>query len=136
MQRDGFEFLDAQESGSSEEGHANSQRGSVKSLPDDDEQPPSAECQPIEIPPARPKSVKGGALGVLYCGTCNKYFGNEKVFKRHFMFGVKHGEEPRDMRDLYYKVWESLWAEEARLRAEEAGQTESGRVEEFDEMVM
>ncbi|KAG9206720.1 hypothetical protein G6514_000005 [Epicoccum nigrum] len=135
LQRDGFEFLDAQGSGFSEEGHANAQRGSVNSLTDDDEQP-SAEYKPIEIPPARPKMVKGGALGVLYCGTCDKYFGNEKVFKRHFVFGVKHGGEPRDMRDLYYKVWESSWADEARQRAEEAGQTESGRVEELDEMEM
>jgi hypothetical protein len=135
LQRDGFEFLDAQGSDFSEEGHANAQQGSVNSLTDDDEQP-SAEYKPIEIPPARPKMVKGGALGVLYCGTCDKYFGNEKVFKRHFVFGVKHGGEPRDMRDLYYKVWESSWADEARQRAKEAGQTESGRVEELDEMEM
>ena len=74
--------------------------------------------------------------GVLYCGTCDKYFGNEKVFKRHFIFGVKHGEESRDMRDLYYRVWELSWADEARQRAEEAGQTKSGRVEEFEEMEM
>ena len=135
LQRDGFEFLDAQGSGFPEGGHANAQQGSVKTLPDDDEQP-STECKPIETPPTRPKSVKSGALGVLYCGACDKYFGNEKVFKRHFIFGVKHGEESRDMRDLYYRVWESSWADEARQRAEEAGQTKSGRVEEFEEMEM
>ena len=85
---------------------------------DEDEQP-SAEYVPFEqMPQSQPRKPAQrkdkGALGVLYCGTCNKYFGNEKVFKRHFMFGIKHGEEPRDMRDLYYRLWGQTWADEAR----------------------
>ncbi|KAF3011170.1 hypothetical protein E8E13_011541 [Curvularia kusanoi] len=128
FQRDGFEFLDTDPNGFPEGMYTTGKHGSVNSLPDDDEQP-SGEYTPVEIPPKRAKPVKGGALGVLYCGTCQKYFGNERVFKRHFMFGPKHGEEPRDMRDLYYAVWESSWADEAR----EKGTT---RVEEFDKMEM
>lgn len=127
LDHDGFGFADADMGDFSESFSANAQQGSVDNLPDDDQQP-SAEFTPIETPPKRAKQPKGGALGVLYCGTCDKYFGNEKVFKRHFMFMAKHGEEPRDMRDLYYKVWESSWADEAKGR--------TGRVEEVDEMEM
>lgn len=128
LEHDGFEFTNAGAGGFPEGFSAGPQGGSVNDLPDNDEQP-SAEYTPIETPPTRPKQPKGGALGVLYCGTCDKYFGNEKVFKRHFMFGIRHGEEPRDMRDLYYKVWESSWVDEARG-------TRSARVEEVDEMEM
>ncbi|KAJ4994012.1 hypothetical protein SVAN01_00489 [Stagonosporopsis vannaccii] len=92
-------------------------QGSVHSLPADDTAP-SADCTPIETPPARPKTIRGGALGVLYCGTCDKLFGNEKVFKRHFMFKPQHGAEERDVRELYYRVWGQSWGEEARRKGE------------------
>jgi len=88
-------------------------QGSVHTLPDSDDQP-SAENTPIEIPPAKPRTIRGGALGVLYCGTCDKLFGNERVFKRHFMFSPRHGEEEGDVRELYYRVWGKSWEEEAR----------------------
>lgn len=101
------------------------EQGSIHTLPDSDAQPTS-EDTPIETPPRKARLVMGGALGVLYCGTCDKYFGNEKVFKRHFMFGIKHGEEPRDMRELYYKVWRSSWKDEAARKEE--------RVDEADDM--
>jgi hypothetical protein len=110
-QQNGFDFLDAEPDAFP---YFNAEQGSVHTMHDEDEQP-SAEYTSFEqqarrtqVPPQKQ------ALGVLYCGTCDKYFGNEKVFKRHFMFGIKHGEEPRDMRDLYYKVWGKTWAEEAR----------------------
>lgn len=93
----------------------NAEQGSIHTLPDSDAQP-TADYNPIETPPRKAKPVRGGALGVLYCGTCNKYFGNEKVFKRHFMFGSKHGEEPREMRELYYRVWRSTWKDEAQRK--------------------
>ena len=121
MDQDGFEFIDADPS-FFPTSHMNAEQGSIHTL-DSDEQP-TVESKPFEHPPPRPKQPRGGALGVLYCGTCDKYFGNEKVFKRHFMFGVRHGEEPRDMRDLYYKVWRSSWTDEVK---EMQG---GGRVEE------
>lgn len=115
LEQDGFEFVDA---GSSffDARHSNTEQGSVHTIYDEDEQP-SAEYVPFEqIPQSQPRKPaqqkEKGALGVLYCGTCNKYFGNEKVFKRHFMFGIKHGEEPRDMRNLYYRLWGQTWADE------------------------
>ncbi|KAF2633901.1 hypothetical protein BU25DRAFT_14674 [Macroventuria anomochaeta] len=131
MEQDGFEFTDADPSFFPSAAHMNAEQGSVHTMHDEDEQP-SAEHKafdnPIQTPPRRATQPKGGALGVLYCGTCDKYFGNEKVFKRHFMFGVKHGEEPRDMMELYYRVWGSSWADEAK-------ETErNGRVAEVDEM--
>ncbi|KAJ8115905.1 hypothetical protein OPT61_g2553 [Boeremia exigua] len=130
MQRDGFEFVDADTDPAffSSPVNNNAERDSVHTV-DDDEQP-SAEYTPIETPPARPRVPKGGALGVLYCGTCDKCFGNETVFKRHFMFGVKHGEEPRDVRDLYYRVWRASWGADAKASGR------SARVEEVDEMDM
>jgi hypothetical protein len=126
MEQDGFEFVDSDAS-FFPSAHTNAEQGSIHTMPDSDEQP-NVESKPFDHPPRRPKQPKGGALGVLYCGTCDKYFGNEKVFKRHFMFGVRHGEEPRDMRDLYYKVWGSSWADEVK---EMQGR---GRVEEVDGM--
>jgi hypothetical protein len=119
MEQDGFEFTDDAYFSPSQN---NADQGSIHTLPDSDTQP-SAEYRPIETPPRKARQVRGGAPGVLYCGTCDKYFGNERVFKRHFMFGVKHGEEPRDMRELYYRVWRSSWKAEAK-----------GRVEEVDDM--
>jgi hypothetical protein len=129
MEQDGFEFVNPDPSMFPNAAHFNAEQGSVHTMGDEDEQP-SAEYTPFEQsarsqPKKRPREQKEkGALGVLYCGTCDKYFGNEKVFKRHFMFGIKHGEEPRDMRDLYYRVWGKSWADEAR---------ESGRVTEEGE---
>lgn len=125
MEQDGFEFLDADAS-FFPSAHINAKQGSVHTLPDSDSQP-SAEYTPIETLPRKARQPRGGALGVLYCGTCDKYFGNEKVFKRHFVFGVKHGEEPRDMRELYYRVWGSSWADEVR-------EGKKGRVEQVDAM--
>ena len=124
LQQDGFEFIDADST------RLFTEQGSVHTMPDSDEQPDaeSAPFEPTHVPPRRARQPKGGALGVLYCGTCDRCFGNEKVFKRHFMFGIKHGEEPRDMRDLYYRVWGSSWADEAREMKR------SGRVREVDEM--
>ncbi|KAF3042361.1 hypothetical protein E8E12_005104 [Didymella heteroderae] len=123
-EKDGFEFFDdGMPTFSSAK--MNADQGSIHTLPESDAQP-SQEYTPIETPPRKPRQVRGGALGVLYCGTCNKYFGNERVFKRHFMFGVKHGEEPRDMRDLYYRLWASSWKDEAKRK--------EGRVEKSDDM--
>ncbi len=127
MEDDGFEFIDA-DSAFPNAQYFNAEQGSVHTMPDYDEQP-RAEHAPFESPRSQPRKQRQkeerGALGVLYCGTCDKYFGNEKVFKRHFMFGIKHGEEPRDMRELYYKIWGQTWADEAR---------ELGRVSEVDDM--
>lgn len=120
--QDGFEAFDSVPMFSSSNEHADQR--SIHTLPDADTQPTATECTPIETPPRKTREVRGGALGVLYCGTCDKYFGNERVFKRHFMFGVKHGEEPRDMRELYYRVWGSSWRDEAKRK--------EGRVEVDD----
>jgi hypothetical protein len=138
LDTDGFEFseatpnLDQNDFESLDDGvpmfssaNVNAEQGSIHTLPDSDAQP-SSEYTPIETPPRKARQVRGGALGVLYCGTCDKYFGNEKVFKRHFMFGIKHGEEPHDMRDLYYRVWGSSWKDETKRK--------EGRVEEVDDM--
>lgn len=125
MEQDGFEFLDA-DATFFPSAHINAEQGSIHTLPDSDSQP-SAEYTPIETPPRKARQPRGGALGVLYCGTCDKYFGNERVFQRHFIFGVKHGEEPRDMRELYYRVWGSSWADEVR-------EGKKGRVEQVDAM--
>lgn len=124
LEQDGFEFFD--DGGPTfPSSHVNAEQGSIHTLPDSDAQP-TAEYTPIETPPRKARPVRGGALGVLYCGTCNKYFGNETVFKRHFMFGAKHGEEPPDMRELYYRIWGNSWRDEAKR--------EKGRVQEVDEM--
>lgn len=117
LEQDGFEFLDANVHSFSYDAHASEEGCSVHSIPDSDELI-SAEStsfdQPLQIPPQKPRQVRGGALGVLYCGTCERYFGNEKVFKRHFMFETRHGEEPQDIRELYYRVWGSSWADETK----------------------
>ncbi|KAL6702714.1 hypothetical protein ACN47E_000996 [Coniothyrium glycines] len=91
--------------------------GSVHTIYDEDEQP-STGYEPFGR--NRFATPQKQARGILYCGACDKYFGNEKVFKRHFMFGVKHGMEPRDMRDLYYRVWAKTWEEEAREMGQQA----------------
>jgi hypothetical protein len=117
IEHDRFEFSDIAFF-SPEGGSYGAEQGSVHTMHDEDEQP-STDYTSFDST-SRPRTQKSrtetqkGALGVLYCGTCDRYFGNEKVFKRHFMFGIKHGEEPRDMRELYYRVWGKTWAEEAR----------------------
>lgn len=132
LDQDGFEFSSADQ-GDFEHfaanpgmfANLNAEQGSVHTVNDEDEQP-TAESTPFgQRTQSQPPRKE--ALGVLYCGTCDKYFGNEKVFKRHFMFGIKHGEEPRDMRDLYYKVWMKSWEDEAK---------EVGVSEVLDEMEM
>ncbi|KAJ4337122.1 hypothetical protein N0V95_008418 [Ascochyta clinopodiicola] len=132
LKQDGFEFIDADPDFFPDAAHFNAEQGSVHTMHDENEQP-SAENTPFDqsthsVPRKARQRAEKGALGVLYCGTCDKYFGNEKVFKRHFMFGVKHGEEPRDMRDLYYRVWGQTWADEAR------GMEKMGRVSDGDAM--
>jgi hypothetical protein len=124
LDQDGFESFENGEPMFSTP-YVNAEQGSIHTLPDSDTQP-TTEYTPIETPPLKARQVRGGALGVLYCGTCDTYFGNETVFKRHFMFGVKHGEEPRDMGELYYKVWGSSWKDVAQRR--------EGRVEDVDDM--
>ncbi|KAH7077391.1 hypothetical protein FB567DRAFT_535166 [Paraphoma chrysanthemicola] len=86
-----------------------------------EEEQPSAEHTSFEqsAKSSRPRTShdqpeKAPALGILYCDVCNKYFGSERVFKRHFMFQTKHGEESRDTRDLYYRVLVKSWADEAK----------------------
>ncbi|KAJ4315304.1 hypothetical protein N0V94_006000, partial [Neodidymelliopsis sp. IMI 364377] len=95
MKRDGFEFSDTGFSSfeGGNYGHG-AEHGSVHTMHDEDEQP-STDYTSFDSTshPRTPRSrteTQKGALGVLYCGTCDKYFGNEKVFKRHFMFGIKH----------------------------------------------
>lgn len=110
LDQDGFEFLNDPSFFPSAQF---ADTGSAHTMPDSDAAP-SADAPPSYHAPAAPREK--GALGVLYCGTCERYFGNETVFKRHFMFGRRHGEEPRDMRDLYYRVWGKSWADEARGR--------------------
>jgi hypothetical protein len=131
LETDGFEFVNADSSFFPTAGRFSAEQGSVHTVPDADEQP-SAEYTSFEQSTKSPQESRRrkekGALGVLYCGTCDRLFGNEKVFKRHFMFGVKHGAEPRDMRDLYYRVWGQSWADEVK------GLEKLGRVAEVDEM--
>lgn len=98
----------------------NAEQGSVHTVHDEDEQP-SAEHRHFEhdtkasmAQSASNRYKPKPAMGVLYCDVCNKYFGNEKVFKRHFMFGIKHGEESEDLADLYYRAWAKTWMDEAR----------------------
>lgn len=120
LDRDGFEFADAETSFFSDANAAGlrAAQASVHTVHTVDEQPgagfagveQAASSAPRE---SRPMGMEA-ALGVLYCGTCDRAFGNEKVFKRHFMFGARHGGESRDMRDLYYRVWRQTWADEAR----------------------
>lgn len=114
LEQDGFEFADVDASFHPST-HMEAEQGSIHTLPDTDVQS-STEYTPIETPPHKARMVRGGALGVLYCGTCDKYFGNERVFKRHFMFGARHGEELRDMRELYYRAWGSSWMDEVERR--------------------
>lgn len=128
LEHDGFELFDDGEQ-EFPSPHINAEKGGIHTIPDNSgDAQPTAEYAPIEMPPRKPRQVRGGALGVLYCGTCDKFFGNETVFKRHFMFGAKHGDEPRDLRELYYRVWGSSWKDEARRQ--------EGRVQEVEEMEM
>lgn len=118
LEHDGFEFIDADPASFPDAARFNAEQESTHTMHGEDEQPNPEyasfhEQAPRSQQAPRPKCEKG-ALGVLYCGTCDRYFGNEKVFKRHFMFGIKHAEEPRDMKDLYYRVWGTSWADEVR----------------------
>lgn len=121
LERDGFEFSSSadQDGFDAFEGSSagmfpnpNIEQGSVHTIPEDNEQnttnPASFQSQRSSQAPMKE------ALGVLYCAKCDKYFGNEKWFKRHFIFGVRHGEEERGMRELYHKVWARTWEDEAR----------------------
>ncbi|KAH7073086.1 hypothetical protein BKA63DRAFT_516301 [Paraphoma chrysanthemicola] len=126
MNEDGFEFIEPGDNlppyenifpGASP---FNTDAGSVHTMFSEEEQP-SAEHRSFEQSAkssrsriSRDQPEKAPALGILYCDVCNKYFGNERVFKRHFMFQTKHGEESRDMRDLYYRVLVKSWADEAK----------------------
>ncbi|KAF9697113.1 hypothetical protein EKO04_004632 [Ascochyta lentis] len=132
MEQDGFAFADLDPTFFPDAAYPTAEQGSVHTMHDENEQP-SAEHTPFaqsahSVPRNSRQRTEKAALGVLYCGTCDRYFGNEKVFKRHFMFGIRHGEEPRDMRDLYYKVWGQTWADEAREMER------VGRVAEVDAM--
>lgn len=125
MDNDGFEFVEADDLPPYENifpgaPRFNAESGSVHTMNSEEEQP-STEQPPFEQSTrpsasrhAQNRQESAQALGILYCDVCNKYFGNERVFKRHFMFQTKHGEESRDMRDLYYRVWAKTWADEAR----------------------
>ncbi|KAH6616435.1 hypothetical protein C7974DRAFT_44657 [Boeremia exigua] len=128
LHSDGFEFAPAEEFANAEPPSPDvpAEHAEQASSPtvSDDTQP-----TPIETPPSRPHVPKGGALGVLYCGTCDKGFGNEKVFRRHFMFGAKHAVEPEDVRDLYWRIWGQSWGEEVR---EKEGQVKVEEVEVVD----
>ncbi|OAL43446.1 hypothetical protein IQ07DRAFT_292495 [Pyrenochaeta sp. DS3sAY3a] len=132
VDNDSFEFVESYDDLPSSFESANApyfsaEQGSVHTVYDEDEQP-SAEHPNFERPPSSFTKRSSNhhktksSLGVLYCETCNKYFGNETVFKRHFMFGIKHGEQSRDMRNLYYRVWARTWQEEAKdLETRRAG---------------
>lgn len=123
VDNDSFEFVESYDDLPSFEGvnapYFAAEQGSIHTVNDEDEQPsvenPNFEQPPASFTKSSSKHHKNKSpLGVLYCETCNRYFGNETVFKRHFMFGIKHGEQPRDMRDLYYRVWARTWKDEAK----------------------
>lgn len=118
MEEDGFEFVDPSDFTNAfpDGARFGADQGSVHTIYDDDDEGSSVNSSFTEDPrnSQRARTNDKQIHGVLFCPTCDRYFGNLTHFKRHFMFGIKHGEEPREMRDLYYKTWAKTWADEVR----------------------